>query len=71
MLDDGAYDVVVVDANAEGDAIALDLAILAGDHKGEIVTVRAAGLGRDALDLLGIPGTLRVDGGAPHVELEP
>lgn len=79
MLADGTYDVVVVDAEqvdagdeaAEGGAVSLDLTILAGEHKGEVVTVRASGLGADPLDLLAVPGTLVVAGGEPRVALEP
>ena len=36
----------------------LDVTILAGAHKGEVVSVRADGLGVDPLDCLGMPGTL-------------
>jgi hypothetical protein len=70
-LADGAYDALVVDATDVGDAISLELTILAGSHKGEIVTVRAAGLAVDPLDLLGIPATLTVRDGQPAVSLEP
>lgn len=72
MLEDGSYDVVVVDA-AEGvdpGDVGLELAVLAGPHKGEVVKITATGLGRDPLDLLGLPGTLVVAGGVPRVGLE-
>ena len=72
VLEDGTYDVVVVDAD-DGDAagsVRLDLAVLAGPHKGELVTVTAAGLGRDPIDVLAAPGTLVVAGGEPSVALE-
>ena len=72
MLADGTYDVVVVDA-AEVDpdgAIVLDLTVLAGPHKGELVQVTATGTGRDPLDLLAVPATLTVVDGEPRVELE-
>src|SRR6476469_10184015 len=52
VLEDGTYDAVVVDASDDDGAVMLDLAVLAGPHKGEVVTVRAEGLGRDSLDLL-------------------
>lgn len=81
MLADGTYDVLVVDAQAVDDeavddeaaegAVSLDLTILAGEHKGEVVTVRATGLDADPLDLLAVPGTLVVAGGEPRVALEP
>jgi hypothetical protein len=74
MLDDGTYDALVVDAAEVGDkggAVALELTILAGAHKGEIVTVRATGLAADPVELLGIPATLVVRDGRPEVTLEP
>ncbi len=45
-------------------------AIAAGDHRGEVVTVAASGLGRDPLDLLAVPATLTVLDGEPTVSLE-
>jgi len=72
MLPDGTYDVFVVDAVADGDggALRLELTILSGEHKGELVPMRAAGLGVDELDALGRPGTLTVTGGDPSLSLE-
>lgn len=72
MLPDGTYDVFVVDAEAEGpgDRLRLDLTILAGDQKGEVVSMRADGLGVSELDALGTPGTLTVAGGEPSLVLE-
>jgi hypothetical protein len=65
-LPDGAYDVVVVDATADGDALAIEITILGGAHKGEVVGIRSTGLDVDELDLLGMPGTLTVEDGVPH-----
>ena len=71
MLPDGTYDVFVVDAAAAGPtALRLDVTILAGDQKGEVVSVRAEGLEVDELDALGLPGTLTVAGGEPSLVLE-
>ena len=70
MLADGVYDVIVVDADDEGSAARLDVTILGGPHKGEVVSVLAHGLGVDPLDCLGMPGTLTVAEGAPTVQLE-
>jgi hypothetical protein len=76
MLPDGTYDVIVVDADeadeAEGQpaGIRLDVAILAGAHKGEVVSVHASGLAVDPVDALATPGTLTVRAGAPAVTLE-
>ena len=73
MLADGTYDVIVVDASAIPDGpddLRLDLTILAGEHKGEVVPMRSSGLGVDEVDVLGVPGTLTVLGGAPSVVLD-
>ena len=70
MLADGTYDVIVVDADQDGPAVRLDVTILDGSHKGEVVSVRAEGLAVDPLDCLGLPGTLTVVDGAPAVRLE-
>lgn len=71
VLADGAYDAIVVDAtdDADGRAVVLSLTVLAGEHKGRVVEVRAAGLGRDALDLLAEPCTIHVRNGEPTVTL--
>lgn len=73
MLPDGSYDVLVVDAEPLGDQrAAFDLTILSGAFKGDVVSVRApVPEGADDIDLLGIPGTLVVDHGEPHVTFEP
>jgi hypothetical protein len=72
-LDDGSYDALVVDAEPTGDGwCRVELTILAGAHKGEVVAVRTDGVAEDdALDLLGIPATLVVAGGVPAVTFEP
>lgn len=68
MLADGRYDVVVVDARAEGDHVVVDLAIAAGVHKGDVVSVRMVGAGRDPVSLLGLPASLVVEAGAPRLD---
>lgn len=76
-LADGTYDVIVVDADEVAGppgapaAVSLDLTILGGPSKGEIVSVQAVGLDDDPVLLLGIPGTLTVEDGVPRVDLEP
>ena len=71
MLPDGTFDVFVVDAAADGpDGLRLEVTILAGEQKGEIVSVHGNGLGIDELDALGLPGTLTVEGGEPTLLLE-
>jgi hypothetical protein len=71
MLPDGGYDVIVVDAAGDGTtALHLEVTILAGDQKGQVVSVRAEGLEIGELDALGLPGTLTVAGGEPSLVLE-
>lgn len=74
MLDDGTYDALVVDATPRDEGgVSLELTIVAGPAKGEVVTIVARALpgDPDPLDLLGIPATLTVTDGAPSVRLEP
>ena len=51
MLPDGTYPVIVVDAEGPDDAgtFHVELTVLTGDHKGELVSVAATNLGIDAL----------------------
>ena len=70
MLEDGTYDVLVVDADSTDGGVHVELTVLAGPHKGEVVALTAAGLERDPLDLLAAPGTLTVADGTPRLTLE-
>jgi hypothetical protein len=71
MLGDGTYDAIVVDADpGEDDGAVLQLAVAAGEHRGEVVTITASGLHRDALDLLAVPATIVVVDDTPTVTLE-
>jgi hypothetical protein len=72
-LADGTYDALVVDASTGDDgSIGVDITIVAGPAKGEVVSLRTADLGgTDPLDLLGVPATLTVQDGAPSLRLEP
>jgi hypothetical protein len=71
VLDDGTYDAMVLDAAENGDGtMAMQLTVLGGPHKGEVVAVKVSGLARDALDLLAVPATLTVSEGEPSVALE-
>ena len=70
MLEDGLYDALVVDATADGETMALALTIVGGAHKGEVVSIRATGLGVDDIDILGMPGTLVVEKGVPAFTVE-
>lgn len=76
MLEDGTYDAFIVDAAngagqpGEAAALHLDLTILTGPHKGEVVSMNAVGLGIDELDALGMPATLTVCDGEPTVVVD-
>lgn len=72
-LPDGSYDAIVVDAdNLDDGGVGLQLTVLAGPSKGEVVELRGpAAPGVDALDLLGVPATITVADGVPRVRLEP
>lgn len=71
-LPDGVHDAIVVDAteHAPG-AVALELTILAGPRKGDVVAVTGPAPAGDPLDLLGTPATITVTDGEPRVRLEP
>ena len=74
MLADGAYDAIVVDAtdvDATGGAgVRLELTIVAGPHKGDVVAVRADHLAMTAVETLGLPARLVVTNQRPEVMLE-
>lgn len=76
MLPDGVYDVFVVDVEEAADdgsgsaALLVDLTIVAGDHKGEVVSVRATGLRGTPVDLIGLPGTMTVTDGRPSISID-
>ena len=70
QLPDGRYDVLVVDATADAGDFVIELTIVSGKHKGEVVGLRATGLDADELELLGMPGTLDVENGVPRFRVE-
>ena len=71
-LADGTYDALVVDASTGDDgSIRVEITIVAGPAKGEVVSLRTVDLGdTDPLDLLGVPATLTVRGGVPSLRLD-
>lgn len=72
VLADGSYDALVVDAEDRGDGtMGIELTIVAGAAKGEVVTLVARNLAGDPLDLLGVPATITVHDGSPAVRFEP
>ena len=69
-LDDGSYDVIVVDVEEIDDkSIRVELVITAGPRKGEVTSVRGAIRVTNALSLLGEPGVLTVANGQPSLAL--
>ena len=71
MLPDGTYDVIVVDAVDDDGTVRLELTVLAGEHKGEVVNLASPNLAGDPAQLLGVPGTITVTDGRPDLRLEP
>jgi hypothetical protein len=70
-FDDGTYDVMIIDATEGDDGVVhIEFVISSGAHRGESLRVSARHLTRDAIDLLGLPATLHVIDGAPHLEFE-
>ena len=74
-LADGEYPAFVVDLepgldDAGRDVMHLELTILSGEHKGEIVAVSSTDVTGDYVDLIGMPATLRVDDGRPAVTID-
>lgn len=69
---DGTYDVFVVDAapTEDGTGWSLDLTILGGEHKGQVLTIQASGLRGTEFDLIGMPGTLTVTDGRPDFRVD-
>jgi hypothetical protein len=71
-LQDGTYEVIVVDAaSSPDDAVAhLEVTVVSGPHKGEVVRLAAQHLSGDPLALLGLPATLTVEQGVPALQLD-
>lgn len=66
MLPDGSYEGIVVDVE-DRDGMCLSIVVTAGQYKGDVVEVRSPHLHEDAIDLLGMPCVLTVQGGEPSV----
>lgn len=71
LLDDGEYDALVVDADVTDDGgTRLELAITAGDHKGDVLSIASSQDLGDPLELLGMPATVTVVFGAPSIRID-
>jgi hypothetical protein len=67
---DGTYDAIVVEARDRPDGgTAIELTILSGPQKGQVLELQGQARG-DAIDLLGVPATVTVADGRPRVRLE-
>ena len=71
-LPDGSYEAMVVDVSpvAEGRGARLELVLLGGGHKGDVVHVRSPGLDPDDLTVLGLGARVKVVAGVPGVRLD-
>lgn len=68
---DGEYPAFVVDVDeVDGVVGALELTIVTGPHKGDVVRVAAQGLTGSFVDLVGMPATITVAGGVPSVAID-
>lgn len=70
QLLDGRYDAFIVWAEARDDgAVAFDLTITTGVHKGDVLTVLGPSRA-DPITLVGLPCTLIVEDGTPTLEMD-
>jgi hypothetical protein len=70
-LGDGEYSVFIIDVDdGAPEHRGIEITITAGDHKGEVLTVVATHLEGNMVDLVGMPATLTVTGGSPHLRLD-
>ena len=70
-LPDGHYDVFIIDAEKFADeSTRVDLTIISGPRKGDVVSLRATRMSRDAIEILGLPATLHVVNGEPRVAFD-
>ena len=68
-LADGSYDAFIVWADQHDNGVALELTITTGAHRGDVINiVTSTFAARDALDLVGLPCTLVIDGNAIRIE---
>lgn len=70
-LPDGTYDAFVVDVEEHRDErLRVEVTITSGEHKGVLVALTTSRAFGDATSLLGMPATLRVVDGAPHLHIQ-
>ncbi len=67
---DGSYDAFVIDVVEDDGQQRLDLTIVAGELKGQVVSVSSQEPLGDFADLVGMPATLTVHDGEPSVTID-
>lgn len=73
ILEDGSYDAFIVDAREIEEisrAMHIEVAITSGARKGDVITMRATNMQRDAIALMGMPATLHVVDGEPRLQID-
>lgn len=73
ILEDGNYDAFIVDAREDEEisrAMHIEVAITSGARKGDVITMRATNMQRDAIALMGMPATLHVVDGQPRLVID-
>ena len=72
---DGRYDVFIVDAVPHPDrpdsVVSVEVTIVSGEFKGEVIKLNANGVRGSDIDLMGMPAVLTVTGGAPVLTVDP
>jgi hypothetical protein len=70
-LPDGSYDAFVVDVEGESEGDQrLQLTIVAGEHRGLVVTIATQSPLGSFVDLIGMPATITVSSGEPSVTID-
>ena len=71
MLPDGRYDAIILAADpVGGPAVRVEVVVVSGPHKGEVVSLDASGITGDPLRLLGLPATLAVSAGTLRLDVD-
>lgn len=70
-MPDGHYDVFIIDAAMlDETTMRVELALVTGDDKGDVIAIRGPRLAPDPVALLGLPGTLVVVDGVPTLRVD-
>jgi hypothetical protein len=71
LIPDGTYSALIVDAVTDADGtVHVEVTLVAGEHKGDVVRLAGRFPGKDELDLLAMPATLVVSDGQPMLTLD-